>query len=120
MHVNNSSLARISYAQIQNNLPVQAQSAQSGFSPEILEGNETNGGNDHDGDDGGTNTLAQSAQALNQLLKKQQNTVFPTTPQTQDIQSILMKSLDSLYASSSKAYANNAMSGLTGGMSLKA
>ena len=120
MNVNNSSRAQINYAQMQNNLPVQAQSAQSGFSPEMLEGSETNGANDHDSDDGGKNTLNQNAQALSQLLSKQQNSVFPTTPQAQDIQSILMKSIESLYASSSKAYANNALGNLMGGMSIKA
>lgn len=119
MNVNNSSLTQISYAQMQNNLPVQAQSAQSGFPPAMLEQSEVNGENDNDGDDGTKNTLAQSAQALSQLLNKQQNSVFPTTPQTKDIQSILMKSIEALYASSTKAYANNALNTLTGGMNIK-
>ena len=126
MNVNNSSLAQINYSQLQNNSSVQAQSAQSGFSPETVGKSEANEGNDHDGDDGGKNTLAQNAQALSQLLNKQQNIVFPTSvkaqvsPQTQNIQSLLMKSIESLYASSSKAYANNALSSLTGGVSIKA
>ncbi len=120
MNVNNNSLAQMSYAQMQTNSPLQAQSAQSGFAPEMLEGSEANGGNDHDGDDGGKNSFAQNAQALNQLLSKQQNSVFPTTPQAQNLQSLLMKSIESMYASSSKAYANNALSAITGGISLKA
>ena len=126
MNVNNNNIAQMSYAQMQNNSPVQAQSAQSGFSPESLEGSEANGGNDHDGDDGGAkNSLAQNTQALNQLLNKQQNSIFPTTqqatqPQTQDLQSLLMKSIESMYTSSSKTYANNALSGLTNGINLKA
>ncbi len=125
MNVDNTNIAQMSYAQMQNNSSVQAQSAQSGFSPERLEGSEANGGNDHDGDDGAKNTFAQNAQALNQLLSKQKNTIFPTTPQAsraqmEDLQSLLMKSIESMYASSSKAYANNALSGFTGGMNLKA
>lgn len=120
MNVNNSSLARMNYPQMHNNSTVQAQSSQSGFSPEMLEGSETNGANDHDSDDGRKNTLTQNAQALSQLLSKQQNSVFPTTPQAQGIQSILMKSIESLYASSSKAYANNALGNLMGGMNIKA
>ncbi len=127
MNVNNNSLAQMSYAQMQNNSPLQAQSAQSGFSPERLEGSEANGGNDNDGDDGGgaKNSLAQNTQALNQLLTKQQNSVFPTTQQatqtqSKDLQSLLMKSIESMYASSSKTYANNTLSGLTNGINLKA
>ena len=128
MNVNNNSLAQMSYTQMQNNSPLQAQSAQSGFSPESLERSEANGGNDNDADDGGggaRNSLTQNAQALSQLLNKQQNNVFPTTqqattPQTNNLQSLLMKSIESLYASSSKAYANNVLSGITGGISLKA
>ena len=120
MNVNNSSLAQINYSQFQNNSSVQAQSAQSGFSPEVAGRSEVNEGNDYDSDDGVQNRLGQSAQALNQLLNKQQNTVFPTTPKAQDLQSLLMKSIESLYISSSKAYANNALSSLTGGISIKA
>ena len=120
MNVNNSNLAQMSYAQMQNNSAAQGQNVQSAFSPEMIKGGEANEGNDHDGDDGAKNTSAQSAKALSQLLKKQQNNVFPTTPQAQNIQSLLMQSIDSMYASSSKAYANNVLSGLTGGISLKA
>jgi len=126
MNVNNSSLAQINYSQLQNNSSVQAQSAQSGFSPEAAGKSEANEGNDHDGDDGAKNSVAQNTQALNQLLNKQKNSVFPTSSQAQqsskeqDLQSILMKSIESLYTSSSKTYANNAMSAFTSGMSLKA
>ena len=126
MNVNNSSLAQINYSQLQNNSSVQAQSAQSGFSPEAAGRSEANEGNDHDGDDAAKNTLAQSAQALSQLLNKQKNGIFPTSSQAQqsskaqDLQTMLMKSIESLYTSSSKTYANNAMSAFTSGMSLKA
>ena len=120
MNVNNSSLAQINYAQLQNNSSVQAQSTQSGFSPEAVGTSEANEGNDYDGDDGAKNTLTQSAQALSQLLKKQQNRVFPTTPKAKDLQSLLMKSIEALYTSSSKTYEKNAFNALTGGISLKA
>ena len=125
MNVNNTNLAQMSYAQMQNNSSAQAQRIQSGFSPEMMKGGEANEGNDHDGDDGAKNTSAQSTQALSQLLSKQQNSIFPTTPQaaqaqTNNLQSLLMKSIESVYASSSKAYANNVLSGTTAGISLKA
>jgi len=126
MNVNNTNLAQMSYAQMQNNSSDQAQRIQSGFSPEMMKGGEANEGNDHDGDDGAKNTSAQSKQqALSLLLSKQQNSIFPTTPQaaqaqTNNLQSLLMKSIESVYASSSKAYANNVLSGTTAGISLKA
>ena len=120
MNVNNSSFAQINYAQLQNNSSVQAQSAQSGFSPEAVGTREANEGNDHDGDDAGKNSSAQNAQALSQLLNKQQNSIFPTSPKAQDLQSLLMKNITALYASSSQSYANNAQSALASGINIKA
>ncbi len=120
MNISNSSLTQINYAQLQNNSSVQAQSTQSGFPPEAVKKNEVNEGNDHDADDGSKNTLLQNAKALSQVLNKQQNTIFPTAPKAQDLQSILMKNIESLYSSSSKTYANNALGVLTGGVSIKA
>jgi hypothetical protein len=128
MNVNSSSLAQMNYFQLQNNTSVQAQSAQSGFSPEVS-ANETNEGNDHDGDDGGSKAL-NSAQALSQLLNKQKNGIFPTSNQTaglakilsnqQNLQSALLKNIKSLYSSPANNYATNPLSALTGGINIKA
>jgi hypothetical protein len=114
---------------MQNNLSVQAQNAQSGFSPEMSMGKELNEGNDHDGDDAIKNS-ANNAQALNQLLNKQKNAVFPTNNQNQglqkvlsnkqDLQSLLMKSIESLYSTPSKTYANTSLNTLMGGINVRA
>ncbi len=117
MNVNNSSLAQINYAQMQNSSSVQAQ---SGFSPEAVGTSEANEGNDNDNDDSAKNTLAQNAQALSQLLNKQQNNIFPTSPKAKDLQSLLIKSIESIYNSSLKAYANNTLNTQTSGINIKA
>ena len=119
MNVNNSSLAQINYAQMQNSSSVQAQ---SGFSTEAVGTSEANEGNDNDNDndDSAKNTLAQNAQALSQLLNKQQNNIFPTSPKAKDLQSLLIKSIESIYNSSLKAYANNTLNTQTSGINIKA
>ena len=131
MNVNNSSLAQINYSQIQNNSSVQAQSS---FSPEMAGAREANEGNDGDSDDGAKNSLATNAKAMQQLLSKQANTIFPTSSaradltqllsnqqdQQSNIQSNMMKNIESAYSLSSKNYANTALSAATTGINLRA
>jgi len=128
MNINSNSVLQGSYtSQLQNNTAIQSQSAQSGFSPEGMR--EANEGNDHDGDDG-VKQNANNALALNQLLSKQKNSIFPTSNQSaglksfllnqQDLQQLLVKNIESSYGSLANNYANNTLSSLSSGINLKA
>jgi len=124
----NSSISQGSYPpQFQNNTAIQSQSEQSSFS--LKGAKEANEGNDNDGDDK-VKQNANNALSLNQLLSKQKNSIFPTSNQSADLKSLLsnqqnmqqllMKNIESSYGSSANNYANNALSSLSNGISLKA